>query len=140
MQAWGRPPCPPRDTEPARLLAPPLSLQRTQLLSELSHPIFLWERGNHAESVGKQLLHLCSSLQASQQAGTARVPSRRGPRVVAWDLNTQPQSKSLRDPSTRMIPGLVWRPRGAAVVCFLWILRLSTTRPMLGSCFFPGNQ
>lgn len=36
--------------------APPFSLQRTQLLSELSHLIFTGEReGNHTESVVKQL-------------------------------------------------------------------------------------
>lgn len=52
---------------------------------------------------------------------------------VAGDLNTQPQGKSLR------VPGLVWRACCAAV-CFVRSLHVNTMRPMLDSCFFPGNR
>lgn len=137
MQVWGGLLCPPWDTELCGSWPPPFSLQRAQLLSELSHHIFIWrEREPHRKCV-KQPLQASAlpSKQVSEQ-GLLGSQAAGGRGRVAWDLNPQPQNKSLRDPSAPMIQ----RARRAAVVCFLWILHLSTMRPVLDSCFFPGNR
>lgn len=140
MQVWGGLLCPPWHTELCGSWRPPFSLRRAQLLSELRHRIFIWrEREPHRKCV-KQPLH-ASALPSKQarERGLLGSQAAGGQGQVAWDLNSQPQNKSSRDPSAAMIR----RARRDAVVCFLWILHLlhlSTMRPVLDSCFFSGNQ
>lgn len=125
----------------------PLPALRTQLPWAFSRMICIWEReGNHRESAVKQpRLTFLSLLLFPPSAGW---------RAEAWDLNTQPQSKSPREgpvcsDDSWGAPGpgmggvklsLTLAALNAAVVYFFWILHFTTTRLRLDFCFFPGNR